>query len=160
MTAVAAAGSAVLLASSLFLGYSTLRVKNAVSRNTRSLADLVRFIRSDITYFLTPLDGLFAAFADENLEKEGFSAVLRANGLAAALDSGTLVLSPGTEKIMREFAASIGKGLRDGEINLCDCTVERLTAEEERLREELEKRRDVYRFVPPLGALFLILCLM
>ncbi|MBQ3900394.1 MAG: hypothetical protein II736_01600, partial [Clostridia bacterium] len=69
-------------------------------------------------------------------------------------------LSPGTEKIITEFAASLGKGLRDEEINLCDYTVERLTAEEERLREEFEKRRDVYRFAPPLGALFLILCLM
>ncbi len=160
MTAAAIAGSAVLLLSSIAIGHETVRSKNVRIRHIRSLVYLVRFIRSNITYFLTPLDGLFSKFDDEDLNKTEFCDVLRREGLEAALRCGALRISRETEMIMNEFAAALGKGLKDEEINLCDYTIGRLTEEEQRENDELERCRDVYRYVPPLSALFLILCLI
>lgn len=160
MTAAAVAGSAVLVMTSLAVGHTAVASRNARIRQTHSLAELVRFIRSNISFFLTPLDGLFAAFDDEYLGKTGFCEILRRDGLDAALKSGSLDLSPETEKIMDRFVSKLGKGLRDEEISLCDYTAGRLSEEERRLCDELERCRDMYRFVPPLGALFVIVCLL
>ena len=160
MTAAAIAGSAVLVLTSLSVGHAAVSSKNARIRHTHSLAELVHFIRSNIAFFLTPLDGLFASFTDDDLEKNGFCAILRRDGLDAALKSGALDMSPGTEKIMTQFASKLGKGLKDEEISLCDYTIERLTEEERRERDELDRCRDMYRFVPPLGAIFVIVCLL
>lgn len=160
MTASFVIGSVFVLSSAV--GVSTVLIASSRRRirHTEALVELVRHIRTHIEYFLTPVDLIFSDFRNETLESCGFCPVLRDSGLAEALRTGGGSFSPETRLIAEKFASSLGDGYRDGQLRLCDFCISGLSEQLERERESYDRNLNMYRFVPCLLALFIILCFL
>lgn len=158
MTFLFAAGSSLVFASSLAAASSVVSGKRKRIRHTEAILGLFSHVRSNIEYFLTPVDGIFADFRNDALESCGFSRVLRESGIDAAVRSNTASFSPQTGELLLSFSSSLGKGYKEEQLRLCDYFREKVSEELERERESLKRNLPAYRYAPPVFALFIILC--
>ena len=160
MTVSFVTGASLVLGCSLGASLSLVSEKRKRIIHTEAILGLILHVRSNIDHFLTPIDGIFAEYRNETLESCGFSAVLRNSGIDGAVSSHTASLSDETEAVLAYFSRNLGGGYKDDQLNLCDYCCEKLEAELEREREELKRNISVYRFAPPIFALFIILCFL
>lgn len=153
-------GSVLLFAASAAVSVSYAASSRKRIADTDALIDLVRHIRVHIEYFLTPLDRIYSDFSSDALGSCGFSEVLKKRGLTEAIRSGKANTSKKTSEILLKFSESLGEGYRNDQLDLCDLCISSLTEQLSHEREEYAKKSDLYRFVPGLLAVFIILCFL
>ncbi|MBQ7475219.1 MAG: hypothetical protein IJS78_04795 [Clostridia bacterium] len=153
-------GSSLVLASAGGVTLSLFSGAKRRIRHTEAILDLIGCIRSEIDFFLRPVAPILADYRNEALEECGFLPVMRERGLRAAAESGTASLTDGTVAVLCRFADSLGGGYKEEQLRLCDFTCSGIAEELNRARNELERDGNVYRFVPILSALFIILCFL
>ncbi len=160
MTLSFTAGSSLVLACSLAVAVSVVSEKRKRIRQTEAILELISHVRSKIDQFLTPLDGIFSDFRNEELEACGFSEILRSAGIEEAVVAHTASLSADTEQVLTFFSASLGQSYKEDQLRLCDYCIEKIRAELERENESLKRNVTAYRFAPLIAALFIILCFL
>ncbi|MBQ6263785.1 MAG: hypothetical protein IJK58_09760 [Clostridia bacterium] len=158
MTFPFAAGVSLVLVSSLAVSYSFISDKRKTIRHTEAILELISHVRSNIDFFLTPVEGIFEGFKNDALESCGFSDVLRRSGIEKAVGIHAASLSKVTEDALVNFSRSLGRSYKEEQIRLCDFCSEKVSAELEREREELKRNLGTYRFAPLIFAFFIILC--
>ena len=158
MTLPFTAGALLVIASSLAISASFVSDKRKKIRHTEAILELISHVRSNIDYFLTPVDGIFEGFKNDALESCGFCDVLRKSGIEKAVDEHTASLSQATEDTLAYFSRTLGRSYKEEQIKLCDYCAEKISEELEREREELKRNLGTYRFAPLVFALFIILC--
>lgn len=95
----------------LFLLLTTLLSGKEAARaldEERGLCRLLAHVKEHLDAAPEPLSSLFASFEDEALARAGFLAVLEREGLASALESGTLCLSESTLCPLKAYAEGLG----------------------------------------------------
>ena len=106
---------------------------------------------------MTPVNDILTNYTSPALEDCGFAEIMRKSGLRCALESGKLYLDGAEIKLLSDFSESLGIGYKDEEIRLCDYYIEKLTSASLKEKEKMEKNRNMYKYIPVLCALSLIL---
>ncbi|MBR4186167.1 MAG: stage III sporulation protein AB [Clostridia bacterium] len=149
------AGAVLLLAASIGFGAANIRAERNRLRELDALLRLVRDIRENIEHFSRPLGEIWARFDDPVLEAAGFLTLLRQAGMERAVRESPLTADVRT--VLGPFASSLGRGYREEQIALCRYTEEKLSEIAQRLAESAPDRERLWRTLPVLAALSLIL---
>lgn len=157
MTAI---GVVLLLTSAL--GISLYLMAEGKQRITalEAVCSLIGFIRQNIKTFGTPLDGILDSCRIEYFEKISFGPLLRQKGLAVAAKECTFPIDRNAKLEFEAFAESAGKGYRDEEIKRCEYYLSRFEAYLATEKERFHRLRPMYRYLPILGALSVIIMLI
>lgn len=153
-------GGALLILASVFYG----RLKILEERRRFSLAEasveFVRAVRDSIAHYAKPLSEICESVNIEPLEECGFLPLCRTDGIRMAWEAKKLPIPDKMRAVMGEFAERIGGGYREDELALCAHTLERLEKLAEEVRKERENREKLYRNIPPIAALSLVLLVL
>ncbi len=154
---IRAAGALLLLAASICFGAANIRAERKRRRELDALLALVRHIRENIEHLARPLHEIYALFDDPALASPGFLTRLRASGFPAALAETELSIGGAERAVLVPFADSLGRGYREEQIALCRYTEEKLSELAESLAKSALDRERLWRALPTLAALSLIL---
>lgn len=150
----------------LILGASSclsLMLGRMGSRRLYAIAEvkkLLIFISRNIESFLTPVGTILSSYRSDYLDSCGFSDAMKEDGLCAAFLRGYADLPPEAEELMINFAGELGDSYAEDEVKRCRHYITLLEEIEAEEKARVEKNRDLYRFLPPLGALSLIIILL
>ena len=137
----------------------SLKVKQTLVAFTE-VHGLLSHIKRNILAYRTPIETILAEYSSEYLDSIGFTDAVRAEGLCAAFSRGYLPLTAEAEDLLIDFAASLGGSLAESEVKRCEIYIERLCEMEAAYKESAEQNRDLYRLLPPLGGISLIIILI
>ena len=155
-----AAGAVLLVGAAMLWGLWEIGEGRRRIRELEAAQSLCRFICENIERLSRPLSGIYEAFEDPVLEENGFLPALRKEGFRAALGRARWRLSGGERAILSEFADGLGRGFREEQTALCRYTGDRLGDALETLRRGQKDRERLWRAIPVLFALSLLLLLV
>ncbi len=135
--------------------YTSVRQLDAFCR-------LVKFIETQIDYYLTPLDRIFLEYEDKHLELCGFLPLTRNVGAVKALDEckNKLYLSSVQYKELKSFFSSLGTHSSNEEKKHCEYFYTRLRELLSEAEEVLAARERLSRSLGILAGIFLALILI
>lgn len=153
-------GGGLILACSVCVSLYLSAESRRKVENVHAVRELIGYIRRNIDSFLTPIRRILKEYRCDVIDGCGFGDVMRREGLTAAAEGEYLPLPKDAQTELLAFARSIGSGYRDEEIKRCEYYEGVLLQIEEREREISDKNRNLYRYLPPLGALSLLVVFM
>lgn len=153
-------GAGIILVSALLLSLGLIRDYRNSLRELEALHQMITYIRDNIDHFMKPLPEIFQTYKNEYLEACGFLPNVRRTDLRQAWDGQTFTLSEDTRTLLTTFVYQIGNGYREEELRLCDYTLTRLNGILEKKRSESKNKLKIYKTVPMLFALSVILILI
>ena len=129
---------------------------------SEALKALLSHITREIEHFRTPLDTVFASFANEALEKTGFLRDLRENSLShALLKSGNIfAYSEDTFAAIINFSELLGKSEYNDQVARCKHMLSVLEEDLKKRREEYPKNKKMYTSLGVLSGLMIIVLFM
>ena len=153
-------GAVMILVSSAVMGTYIANVYSRRVTSTEAVADFIKYIKRNIESFSMPVGEMVTAYTSEHFELTGFLEAMRADGLSEAIEGGYLTLSGKAEREFAEFASRLGSDYTEGEVKRCEYYTgvfeDLLKAE----RENVSTNGRLYRLLPPLGAVSLIILLI
>lgn len=111
-------GSLFILIASISSCVVYERSEKSKISSTKEICELIRYIKSQIEYFSTPISKIFASYAEKS--------PLLSELCEKRLDLAKKSLDKDDFKTVSEFFTTLGKGLRDEELALCSYTLETL----------------------------------
>ena len=156
-------GAGIVILASVFYGNDRIREEGIKLRRIAAFTDMIEYVRDNIDHFAAPLNDIFARYTSDELESIGFLAAVRERGLAAAsseaeregyMDDGEI------KKVFSDFCRRVGGGYKEDELRLCEYTLSQMHKRMNEMRENYTARVKLYRAIPPLFALSLVLILM
>ena len=158
--AVRLIGSAVILLASAAWGFGRIRAERRKTDELAAFCGLVRYIGENIAHFSRPLPEIYADYSDEVLGRIGFLDALCVSGMEAAVRTMTVTDDEKCGREIKAFASAIGGGYREEQTQLCEYTFSRLSGVLAERRESAKSREKLYRTIPVLIALSVILMLI
>lgn len=155
-------GALILLAASVAYGFMKIREERRKIELIDAFCELVRCIRENIAHYMKPLPQIFESYSGGVLEDNGFLGDCRTLGIHIAWErsSARMDLDEKARRVIGDFAESVGGGYREDELNLCGFTIAELEKIISSIREESAGREKMYRTIPPLLALSVMLIFM
>lgn len=156
-------GALLLLGCSFYLGACLAAVEKWRVRQYEGFLLFVRHIRNSITCFQTPIEEIYAAFANVALERCGLLPALRAGcNLPAALHRcrDSLYVEAEEWRTLSAFASEVGKSYTQEQARICDYTIKELEAALHRQKEEGPRRARGARALAVCGGLALLILLL
>ena len=153
-------GAGIVLLSAMFVSAGMIRDYKNDLRLLGALYDMILYIRDNIEHFMKPLPDIFQNYSNEHLETCGFLKSVRETDLQQAWTERPWQLNREADSVMLDFVQTIGSGYRAEELRLCEYTLERLRGILEKSRTESAGKIKLYRTVPVLFALSVILILI
>ncbi len=156
-------GTIILLIASLVFGWKKIREERLKIRGAEDLGDLVEYISEQIEYTMKPLPEILGSYQSSFLAESGLIAAAQEYGVKEAWErcGNRLTLPEGNvRKIFGEFCKEIGRGYRKEELELCGLTLKRLRSEIDRMKKDTVNREKLYRTLPPLMVLSMVLILL
>ncbi|MBR4204160.1 MAG: stage III sporulation protein AB [Clostridia bacterium] len=153
-------GALLLLAASVGYGFSMIGEEKRKIRELRALVRLVRHIRESIDGLRRPLPQIFAAFSDPALAENGFLPLLRERGFEAAARETPWRQTEEVKRLLSDFGSSLGRGFADEELALCRYTEAKLSEALAALEKAAPDREKLWRSIPALLALSVILLML
>lgn len=157
------AGSATLVFSTIYYGAVMIREERSKLTTADAICEMMRYVRDNIEHFMKPLPDIFASYRNDALERTGFLADVRENGLKyAQIDRHFGKNSVDTEvlAVLNDFCGKIGGGYRDDEIRLCDYSIAQIEKRTAKMKDDFSSKAKIYRTLPPLFALSVLLILI
>jgi len=153
-------GAGILLIAAGLLSRGLTHEHRKVLRELEALCDMVQYIRDNIDHLMKPLPEIFASYQNDYLETIGFLQRIRHNGLKQAWDEQSFSISGEPHLLLTDFNRTIGSGYRTEELRLCDYTLSRLKEHLDRLHKDSSNLLKLYKTVPVMFALSIILILI
>ncbi len=153
-------GAVLLLAASVGFGLWMIGEEKRKIRELDALLRLVRHIRENIGSLRRPLPRIFSSFPDPALEENGFLPLLRERGFRAAVEETPWRQEEGVRLALADFAASLGRGYAEEELSLCRYTEAKLADALAALEKAAPEREKLWRSIPALLALSVVLLLL
>ena len=150
-------GCAGVLVSAVLWGIYKIRTERRKTDELAAFCDLVGYIGENIAHFSKPLPEIYAAYSDKTLSDGGFLAILRKSGMKTATESLAVFHEREVGGEMLTFASRIGDGYREEQTALCEYTKSRLGGMLEKRKTASRDREKLYRTVPLLVALSVLL---
>lgn len=151
-------GALVLLLASV--GYGTLCIGEERKRY-HLLFGTVAFVErigENVRHFAKPLSEIYGLCA--GTVPDAFLQLCQKEGIRSAWEKSPLTLHEGWGEVMENFCFHIGTSFHEDCVHLCDYTLGQLEKEAQKQKEELGKKEKLYRTLPPLGALSLVLLMI
>ena len=158
--AVRGFGAALILLSAGGWGAYEIRQGRRRLKELEAVCALLRYIRENIERFSRPLAQIYASWENPALAETGFLGLLRSSGFAAAVREADWHIPAGEREILEQFGEELGKGFREEQTALCRYTEDRLAEALAAMRNDLPGRERLWRTIPLLAALSLILLLI
>lgn len=155
-------GALLLLISSLCFGNSMIKGEAEKINESLAIAELIKYVRDNIEHFVKPLPDIFLSYKNELLEKNGFLTFVRKNGIQKSAEKidDFFHCDRDVISIFRKFCSDIGGGYRDEEIRLCSFSLSQLERKIEKIKNDHLSKVKMYRTIPPLFALSVVLILV
>ena len=153
-------GAVLLLTAAAGWGYIEIREGRRRIRELEAVLDLIRVVREGIDRLSAPLSEIYAAYENPVLAANGFLFLLRTEGMAKAADGAGWRLSSAELDILRYLAGRLGRGFREEQTALCRYAEDRMTDALEKRRADEAGAARLWRSIPLLAALSLILLLL
>ena len=153
------AGAAIIILSSLGIGFILGESVRRRIRDIEALADFADFVSSEIAVYKTPLPEIFAKCGNGYLAKSGFASGLDGGVYSAAATAGMLA-GDEERQIICDFSAKIGTGGAEDMVKLCAYTAARLRTVSEQLKKDLPEKRKIYRAVSALAGVSVVIMLI
>ena len=155
-----AAGAVLILVSAGGWGMAEIRDGRRRLAELEAVLSLARHIRENIDRLSRPLNEIYAGWENPVLRENGFLSLLRSSGFKAAAEGAAWRISAEERSILIEFGEELGRGFREEQTALCRYAEDRLAEARDRLRAESGGRERLWRTIPLLSALALILMLL
>ena len=153
-------GSGLLLFSAWYISLLLIRRHHNNLLATEAFVDMIVYIRDNIDHFSKPLPDIFHIYRNTYLETTGFLPNVRRSDLRQAWQEQSFSFPDDIDNLLDNFIQTIGSGYRPEELRLCDYTLERLRKQIEHLHTDSVNRIKLYKTVPIMLALSLILLLL
>ncbi len=157
------AGAGILLLASFIYGSCKVREGRRRLRETEAFLELVEYVTEGIEHGMKPLPEIFAEYGNGILEQNGFLQIVREKGIRQAWLTHENRFNPTKGKGIDQFSVfcrEIGRSYRKEEMELCSLTKKRLEDELAAIRVDMKNREKMYRTIPPLMVMSLVLMLM
>ncbi len=153
-------GSVTLILSALY--YSYLLLQNAKKKldGLDALCTMIAYIQNNIETLMRPIGEIVHSFSDYPPTLEPFMACAREMGLKEAsirCASSLSFLGSKAYDVLCTFSHSIGCGYREDEIRLCTYCHKALTEIASNERAEMQKKKKLYKTLPVMSALSVVL---
>ena len=128
-------GALLIMCGCITLSYFYEKNEKNKIRHLIKMKDFITFIRTKINLFLTPLSELYEEYNDDfiaELSKDGFSTLNK-------------YFNNNICEYLEDFFKSMGKGMKDEELALCDYTITQLSAGIEKAEAEYKNKIKVFR---------------
>lgn len=156
-------GSATFVVAAIYYGAIMIREERSKLTTSDAICEMIRYVRDNIEHFMKPLPDIFASYRNDTLERIGFLSDVRENGLRdAQLDRyfGKNYVDGEVFAVLADFCGKIGGGYRDDEIRLCDYAIARIEKRTAKMKDDFSSKTKIYRTLPPLFALSILLIIM
>lgn len=153
-------GAGIVILSALFISTGLIRDYKNNLRELESLYDMILYIRDNIEHFMKPLPDIFRTYTNEYLESCGFLPSVRQTDLRQAWNGQTFAIDGEANILITDFIHTIGSGYRTEELRLCEYTLGRLRGIIDKSRAESGNKIKLYKTVPMMFALSVILILI
>ena len=156
-------GTVILLTASMVYGRKKILDERRKIREAEALRDLTEHIAEQIEYTMKPLPEIIAGFENGILREIGFLETAGTYGIREAwkMCQWKFCLPEGNiRSAFGEFCREIGRGYRKEELELCGLTLKRLRSEIERMKGDSGNCEKLYRTIPPLMVLSVVLILL
>ena len=143
-------GSLLIMCGCITLSYYYEKREKARIRHLSNMCDFIVHIRTRIDFFLTPLHIIFSEYSNpfiKELIEDNFQ---------------NLDIYFGKDCVMclNDFFSSLGKGLKDEELKLCDYTLAKLDALYKKAEEESKNKIRVFRTLTIFGGASLVILMI
>ena len=116
---------------------------------------LLHYIRAQIDCFARPIDDIFETYPG----RSRFASAENKFALKNAISSDAYLFSDVGEQLLA-FAENIGSGTREESVRLCDFTIAQLEALDRKYRDEYPGKARLWRTLPCLACLSLLILLL
>lgn len=125
-----------------------------------AMEDLISYIGESIETLRQPLGRIFEDYQNTFLEKNGFTKILRREGLFAAVCSVQKDLPAEIFDCLSAFSRTIGGGYASEQTKLCILTGQRLQRVRDGMCAQLPGKMKVYRLMPLLAAASVLILIL
>ncbi len=153
-------GAAIVIVAAILASFRLIYEYKTNLRELEALYDMISYIRDNIEHLMKPLPEIFASYSNEYLESCGFLSVVRESDLKQAWKGQVFRVKGEAYTLTTDFVNSIGSGYRTEELRLCEYTLRRFYDIIEKTRAESKNKIKLYKTVPILLALSVILILI
>ena len=153
-------GALLILGASCAVSFCLIREGAGKVTALEAVCRLIMHIKQNIETFGTPIDGILECYSSEYFEKSCFADEMRKNGIAHAASCGRIALREDAKTEFKAFAENIGKGYRDEEIRRCEYYLSLFEGYLSEEKDRLKRYSPMYRYLPPLAAMSLIIIVL
>lgn len=153
-------GAGSLITAAGILSVNLIREHRNRLLELEALFDMISYIRDNIEHLMKPLPDIFRNYNNTYLESCGFLETVRKGNLLQAWETHHFSISREAFRLIDEFIRNIGKGYRTEELRLCEYTLGRLRKLLDHVQADTVNQLKLYRTVPMMFALSVILILM
>lgn len=153
-------GGGILLVAAWLISSDLINNYKTKLCELEALYDMISYIRDNIEYRMKPLPDIFNGYGNEYLEHCGFLEAVRKTDLSQAWLTQKFALSGEAYRLIQDFIKEIGGGYQTEELRLCEYTLVRLHDILEKIHEDSANQLKLYRTVPMMFALSIILILI
>lgn len=153
-------GGAILLLAAWLISSDLIGNYKIKLRELEALYDMITYIRDNIEYRMKPLPDIFNLYQNEYLEQCGFLPTVRKTDLSQAWTVQKFKLKGEAYQLIQDFIKEIGCGYQSEELRLCEYTLERLHNILDKIHADSANQLKLYRTVPVMFALSIILILI
>ena len=146
------AGAIFILCASVASSYFYEKREKEKIKKANKLAEFIRYIRAQISYFSLPVDMIFKAYkSDDTLTEDIIS------GKLSSLDS---FFDKDTADVIKGFFSSLGNGYKDEQLALCDFTMSAIEDFTDKMNKEFSGKVRVFRSMAIFTGVCLIILLI
>lgn len=153
-------GAGILVASAWFVSAGLIRDHKTGLQELEALYDMISYVRDNIEHLMKPLPDIFETYTNDYLETCGFLPAVRQTDLRQAWDVQAFAITGEARHLVHDFIQNIGSGYRTEELRLCEYTIGRLRGILDHARADTANQLKLYKTVPMMFALSVILILI
>lgn len=153
-------GACVLMLSAVYFSYVKITASRKRISEVYAFIDMITKIKNEIYHFSKPLPEIFSDYKNDYFQSSRLIESIKEIGAREAIKIYSFSIKNETSKLIINFFEKIGEGYREDEVNLCTYTLERLTNEVKALSTENKSAEKLYRGIPILAVLSVILMLI
>ena len=129
------------------------------TRRIGDYLDLLRFIRAQIDCFARPIGDILLSYPGQDRFASAENGTGQTYDLNGIISTDAYLFEDANE-LLSAFAENIGSGTRDESVRLCDFTIAELEALDRKYREEYPGKARLWRTLPCLACLSLLILLL
>lgn len=150
-------GILAILSAAYFFGKSASEEITEKLSVTEALISLIRHIETSISTVRMPVNSIFDNYSDKALDKYNYSVTAAKQGLSAANKLIKDVIASEVFDVMEYLAENLGGIDVENQVKLCTYTETRMNAIYERDKLKLADKKKVYRVIPFLVGVSVII---